>query len=273
VIIGICWPTPGAQPQPLPEDRLRLLREQTLATHLRINLHHDQPAADQMVTAARAAGLEVLPILDFDYAWPDCTRYARFCAEIVGRHRFPAVELGNEPHILHDMPPDAYAAVFTAGAASVRELELPTQIYIAGEITKPIGVPIDYFRRVRDHVPESLYDVVAIHPYRNPEPPSCAPFGTRARELQHYQSAVPDGKGIAVTEVGWDLRSGVTEALQASYLREELAIWGQLGVDAVYVFQHTDPPGRAGFGLFTADWSPRPAAAALAELQRSRGLA
>ncbi len=272
MIVGICWPTPGTQPQPLPPEHLKLLRDSTRATHLRINVHHDQPAADQMITAARAVGFEVLPILDFNYESPDLKSYAEFCQSFVHRHGFPAVELGNEPHIMHQLRPEHYAAVFVAGAAAIRDLKQNCQIYIAGEITKPIGKKIRYFRDVRMHVPDSLYDVVAIHPYRNPKPPSHAPFANRRRELEYYQSQVPHGKGIAVTEVGWDLRDGVTEDSQARFLAEELSIWLDLGVDAVYVFQHIDPPEKASFGLFTADWKERPAARAIGNwvLERSR---
>lgn len=270
--VGIVWPTPGDQPEPLPEDRLMLLRDNTLATHLRINLHHRKPTVDQMVATARQVGFEVLPILDFDYDNPNLDEYGRFCQDVVERFRFPGVELGNEPHILHKMPPAEYAAVFTRGAEAIRESGGPVQIHIAGEITIPIGKKIKYFGEVRKRVPDELYDVVAIHPYRNPKPPTHAPFNTRQRELEYYQSQVPHGKGIAVTEVGWDLRDGVTEEKQAQYLAEELRIWDELGVDAVYVYQHIDPPTRLGFGIFTATWQPRPAAGAIAEFQRARGI-
>lgn len=234
-----------------------------------------------MITATHAAGLQVLPILDFDYDQPNKERYALFCEEIVKKHRLPAVELGNEPHLLHNMPPDSYAAVFSAGAEAVRKTGVPTQIYIAGEITKPIGKRIEYFKKVRAAVDERLYDVVAIHPYRNPKAPSHSPFKgrrgeqTRLAELKYYQSRVPNGKGIAVTEVGWHIQE-VDEERQAQYLSEELKIWSDLNVDAVYIYQHIDAPQDKGvppWGIFTTDWKPKLAASAIANFQQQRGVA
>jgi hypothetical protein len=52
-----------------------------------------------------------------------------------------------------------------------------------------------------------------------------------------------------VTDVGWDLRDGVTPELQVRYVHEELGIWADLGVEAIYVYQHIDPRLQSGRGL------------------------
>jgi len=270
---GICWPTPGTQYEPLPATLLALVKQTTLATHLRINLHHRKPGADEMIGSAQDAGFVVLPILDFDYGAPDSEAYEQFCFDLTRTHRFPAVELGNEPSILQHMNPLDYARIFTAGAKGVRGAGTATQIYTAAEITKPIGHRIDFFHKWRELVLENLWDVVAIHPYRNPMPQQYSPFGNRQAELAYYQAQIPDGKGVAVTEVGWDLRDGVDLDRQAAYVYEELRTSAALGLDACYIYQHTDPPANKGFGVFDHQWNPRPAAHAIARFQRERGVA
>lgn len=271
--VGLCWPSPGTQYEPLPASLLALVKQTTLATHLRINLHHRKQGVDEMVGDATDAGFTVLPILDFDYGQPDLDAYGQFCYDVVRAHRFPAVELGNEPSILQHMSPMDYAKVFTAGARGVRAAGTPTQIYTAAEVTKPIGNRISFFHEWRQLVLENLWDVLAIHPYRNPMPQAYSPFGSRQSELSYYQSQMPEGKGVAVTEVGWDLRDGVDLDRQAAYVYEELRTSAQLGLDACFIYQHTDPPSNTGFGVFDHEWNARPAAHAMGRFQRERGIA
>ena len=266
--VGVCWPTPGTEAEPLPFDLLDRLMEATKATHLRIDLHHRKPGVDEMVQQANDAGFTVLPILDFDYEHPELELFAGFCDHMVRRHGFPAVEIGNEPYILHKMPAELYARVFNAGAKAIRETGIPCQIYMAAEATKPIAHPIDMLGKVLTHVDPELWDCLAIHPYRNPMPPAYSPMGGRKAELEWYQGQVPTGKGIVVTEVGWDLRDGVDLDRQGQYILSELHTWETLGVDGVYIYQHTDPPSNKGFGIFDHEWNERPAAEAIKLFQR-----
>lgn len=271
MIVGVCFPTPGKEAQPLPDaSKLRELKDRTRATHLRMNFHHDRPDVLETVQHVRDNGFDVLPILDFDYDRPDVDTYARFCARVAPL--FLAVEMGNEPYMLHRMDARKYAHVASAGAKGVTSTS-SAQIYVACEATKPIVKPIDYWRQVERYLDPAMWDVAAIHPYRNPLTPSHAPMGSRKAELWHHQKQMPYGKGVAITEVGWDIRDGVTPELQAQYTYEELCVWEGLGVDAVYVYAHTEPPPPTdrAFGIFDHEWRARPVADAIGKFQQERG--
>lgn len=235
-----------------------------------MNFHHRRPDVLETVMHVRDNGWEVLPVLDFDYDKPDLRAYGEFCAQVAPL--FLAVELGNEPYMLHRMHPRRYAEVFNVGARAVNSTSA-AEIYIACEATKPVAKRIDYFHEVERHVDPAFWDVAAIHPYRNPMTPSYSPMGSRKAELAYYQSQMPHGKGVAVTEVGWDLRDGVTPELQAQYTYEELCIWESLGVSSVYVYAHTEPPPptRQAFGIFDSEWRVRPVAEAMSKFQQERG--
>lgn len=272
MVVGVCWPSSGPEPQPLFDGSiLDLLRESTGATHLRINLDHRRGPDECLdhVAHIRSHGFEVLPILDFDYSGPDVTGYAQFCAAMAGH--FPVVELGNEPSTMHRMDPREYADVFMAGSSAVRASGPEPQVLIACEAVKAPGKRSDYFARILRDVPRDAFDGLAIHPYRNPNPPQWSAFNSRQLETQYYRSQAL-GKPLHVTEVGWDLKNGVTPELQAEYTYQELITWQELAAQAVYVFAFMDEQGNHDydFGILDRQRNPRPVAAAIKRFQKER---
>lgn len=274
MIVGFCWPTPGTQESGYWGELMDKMKENTRATHIRTNFDHRR--TDSIlghVMNIRDHGFEVLPILDFDYERPANGPYADFCAAVSRDCNFSYVELGNEPHTLHRMDSMRYAEVFNAGAHAIRDAGLSTKILIASESTQPIAKPIGYWDQVRHIVPTELYDGIAIHPYRNPQPPRYTRFGTREAEFAYYRSTAP-GKEVHVTEFGWDLRGGVNEAIQAGYIYEELTIQEQMGAASAYVYTVTEakPPNDQLFGLTDYQYHVKPACHAIARFQEERGL-
>jgi hypothetical protein len=265
MIVGICWPTPGPQGSMDPGFLKKLAR--TRATHLRVDLDYRNPNAAAIVEQAREAGFEVLPVLDLDYDHVELQPYLDFCQQIVEAHRFPAVEILNEPRILHGWSPDKYAQVFTAASERIRQL---TRVVIAGDFLKADrnGPNIDsWFSRVK--VPEDSFDAVAIHTYRNPGRPSATKNGTRRKEHGVWQRQAR-GKPMIVTEVGWQPTRGMDEHQMGDCIIEELLINEALGIEATYVYAHMQDPSR-DFGLFRTDQTPRPAAFRIAQFQGLHG--
>lgn len=273
--VGICWPTPGAEPQSLPDGKvLETLRQSTGATHLRVDLDHRRNLDELMnqVRHIRSFGFEVLPIIDCDRVKPRIEDYAVVCGELA--REFPVVELGNEPNTRSPrIPAERYAETFTAGAEAIRERSPSTRIYIACEPTKPIGRKVDFWAKVRRRVDPRLYDVAAIHPYRNPLSPGYSPMGNRAAEFAYYQSQVGGLKRIAVSEVGWPLSEGIVESGQADYTYQELKIWQGFEVEAVYIYAFMDDGPAYRFGILDENRQPRPVAAAIRRFQEERGAA
>lgn len=283
--VGIVYPTPGSVGM-VDVAFLQHLRGETKCEWLRVNLDWRNPLADALINRCHDAGCHVLPILDLDYAalrrpmsdadLADHLRpYLLFCIRVCSAYHFEAVEVLNEPHTMGKLSEETYARVVNAVGQELRTVAPRTQILVAAEVLKPDRrgpPPYDDkewdWGKLRAGLVPHLWDAAAIHPYRNPAPPSRTRYGTRAGEYERIARAVgfnPAGqpRPLWVTEVGWDLRDGVDEATQAAYVAEELQIDADLGVEAVFLYAHVSPRGQ-GFGLFDGeDWRPRPAARVL----------
>lgn len=288
MLTGIVIPTGRAQRLEL--DVLARVRDETGVQAIRWDCHVDNPWNDHNVQRIRQAGFLPWPILDGDRhawmsaasvgapelaLWPYLSWLDTFCAA----HRFQAVEVLNEPHILDPrLTPEQYAILANAAGDHIRLASPQTQVYLAGEMLRPDrkGPKKEkWWGQCRAGLIDSLYDGVAIHPYREPGPPEVARIGgfsfwswgggTRETEMEWCRQQAP-GHDVAVTEVGWRVgpAGGITEAEQADYLIRELGILAELNVSAVFLYAHHADPAR-DFGLLRNDWSPRPAAHAVRE--------
>lgn len=266
MIVGIVWPLNPTDP--LDPAFLATLRA-TKATHLRSNLNYRNPNARLIFGQAQDAGFQLLPILDLDYDHIDVHAYAQFCGTITGEFKFDVVEILNEPRIMHEkqVPPARYAEIVAAASAEIRNSSPLTKIAVAGEMMQPDRKgpkEIDYFEDFRSALgSDAGYDLVAIHPYREPSPPETTRFKTRSQEYRHWQEIAQ--KPIIVTEVGWHL-GNVSEAQQADYLLRELQINRDAGIGATYIYAHRADPSW-DFGLYRVDGSARPAVDAIARFQ------
>lgn len=248
--------------------------------HLRINADCRNSQVDALVVAVQDAGFEPLVILDLDYdrllrprgvaigtEWNwlpvELEPWLDFAEGLVRRHGLAWVEVLNEPWIMHAWPPALYAHV--ANAVALRLRETGVQIAVAGEMWIPDRKGPKYhtwWEVARRGLVDDLYDAVAVHPYREPAVPERTRYHDRRAEHQRQIEATM-GKPILVTEVGWNLSSGIDEQQQADYLWREATIWRSVGVMGVWIYAHVSPQGQ-GFGLFDSeDWRARPAVAAL----------
>lgn len=260
MIVGLCYPSPG--PSGDIDSGLLEILKLTGITHVRFDLHLANPRVGAMIAKVRAAGLGIMPIIEYEpTASPQ--QLAEFANQIVTDYALDSVEVLNEPSRV--MTPQQYHDILEAVGASVKG---KTRVLAAGEflIADRKGPGLKAWFKQANLDPE-LYDAVAIHPYREPGPPSATRYGTRSAEYEVWKDQVPPGKPLIITEVGWHI-PGVDEELQGAYIYEELSINHSLGLEAVYVYTNIADPSW-DFGVFRTDRSPRPAAYLMALFNRT----
>ena len=190
------------------------------------------------------------------------------------------VELGNEP--CYHTTQGEYADFANALAGQIRLLYQKPSIAVAcdwvsadarsyiqggrwwdgksGLFSKTIGL-----KHLLDW---SLFDLLAVHPYRPPLAPEESPlFGSRAKELAAYRQ-MAQGKGLIATETGWALtgKTGLPADTVGQYVEREVRLLTNAGYAGVFVYQHQGPQ----FGIFNDDWTERPAATALRRVVEER---
>ncbi len=194
-------------------------------------------AFDRVVAAARARGLEVLPILAYTPAWArdaGCERFscpprqakefARFAREAVARYGPQGVktwEIWNEPNFTTFWPnPDAgrYATLLDVTSRKVHRADKSATILLGGLAAvdsswAPGSVgPVDFLDQVCDHDACSRVDGVSYHPYTYPYPASyAAPWFDTAWEKISSTSpslrSVLDAHGMSGVKV-WATEDG-----------------------------------------------------------------
>jgi hypothetical protein len=262
MIVGLCYPSPGPDGNVDPAF-LEVLKT-TGITHVRCDLHLANPNVGAIIDKVRAAGLGILPIIEYvPTASPQ--QLADFADQIVTDHALDAIEVLNEPSRV--MTPQQYHDILEAIGTRVKG---KTRVLAAGEflIADRKGPRLkDWFAQA--NLDPEWYDAVAIHPYREPGTPWATRYASRSAEYQVWRCQVPPGKPLIVTEVGWHL-PGVNEEQQGVYIFEELSIDRALGVEAVFIYTNIADPAW-DFGVFRTDWSPRPAADWMTLFNRSLG--
>jgi hypothetical protein len=267
------WPR-GPEDYPDP-DLLAYVQVETGATHLRFDLDYRRSDPDRVVEAVRVAGFTPLPILNFPYdhtADVDLARYGEFCQVAVQVCALDEVEVLNEPRIMGGMDGTTYGTFAVQACRALRAAVRPVSIVLAGDYLQPDrkGPKIlpGWFEDVRAVVDDRLYDVVALHTYREPAAPDTTRYPSRADEYASMRRPLPEGCPVQVTEVGWNLW-GVTQEDQATYLRRELEINRELAIGATYIYAPVPGNPDGDFGLFNHDWTPRPSALAIRAFQEA----
>ncbi len=250
---------------------------------------------DQIVDGARAAGLDVLFMLQTAtptnttapdsvtdraqreaYPPADFAAFERYVEESVrhyaGRVRY--WEIGNEPDLRFSWRATAaeYAHVLAAAHRAAKRADPRAMIVFGGLSLGGTAGNIDqtFFEKVlddRDNPGRTSFDVANYHHYGPP---------ADAKKRHEYVSRALRERGLTkpiwVSEVG---ASGTDEAAQARYLEGMLPYLLSLGAERVFWFQmYDDPRGGAAFasyGLLRADLTPRPAYDAYARLVRTQG--
>ncbi|HEX2948577.1 MAG TPA: cellulase family glycosylhydrolase, partial [Armatimonadota bacterium] len=115
------------------------------------------------------------------------------------------------------------------------------------------------------------FDVLAVHPYTRPKSPDERQMREKLLNLRQWMAANGQNKPIWISECGWPTATdslSVSEELQAAYLARLFIIGLSAGVQKIVYYQpfsgtnKNDPESE--FGFLRNDFSPKPAAAALA---------
>ncbi len=111
-------------------------------------------------------------------------------------------------------------------------------------------------------------DGVSTHPYPGGEPPPAGLAGASA-----IRAALSPGAPLLATESGYHTtpeveadQPGVPEEVAAAYLPRLLLDHAARGVERTFLYELVDSGGEAGYGLYREDWTPKPAAGAVARL-------
>jgi Glycosyl hydrolase catalytic core. len=257
----------------------------------------DWSRTDAVVAELASAGIEPLFVVYGSPAWANGTLegtpdsylhvpteatafdtwlagYASFAKEAATRYRGKVQkwEIGNEEnqhYFWKPTPnPDQYARFYTTIRDAILSVDPDAQIAMGGLAGLLFCGPGDYTGldflkaiNARGIYPEN----VAVHPYssKNQAPTDHVAWQGNFDDVQaihQYLTSLGRPTSIWITEWGWQV-GAVTEQQQAEYLRSSLEIIASqyTYVTIATVFVDYDRPSYSQ-GLFTADFTPRPAA-------------
>ncbi len=217
------------------------------------------------------------------FAAPDPVFFATWAAETVSRYRHLIThwQIWNEP----DNPsfwqpspnPRAYAALVNATANAIAKVA-PEAVLVAAGVN-PFNP--DFLMAAAQAGLWNSIDIIAIHPYVNPDAPQQSGLA-HAKLMLTSLFAHYGPRPVWVTEVGWS--SGVsdrdplgtrTDSDQADFLAQGIPILWQSGIDVVFWYALKDeqhnPYGLIRWGAGSDDVrSTRPAFAAFQRVAQHR---
>lgn len=242
---------------------------------------------DETVAWAEAAGVRILPILDYDVSWArpahrHLDQWLQYVRRLVTRYkgRLRYWEVWNEPnleHFWHDKPdPKDYTKMLKATYEAIKQIDPEAVVLLGGTA----GIPWSYLEGVYQSGGRDSFQVMNVHPYRYPQTPEQRPLYddlVRLRRLMDQYEA-DSGKPIWITEFGWPTHQGsrgVTPERQAEILPRAYLLALQAGVQVVFWYEFQAPEGKPDynehhFGIVHRDLAPKPAYHALATLCRVR---
>ncbi|MCP4872359.1 MAG: hypothetical protein GY898_26970 [Proteobacteria bacterium] len=255
----------------------------------------DFSGTDRLVDAAEAAGVDLLPILDYGVPWAsadgshgppeDPADFAAFAGVVAERYRgrISAYEVWNEQNVgLVFWPPqedpEAYGALLAATSDAIAEADPDATVSFGGVFGPELVLNTDgetFIQQTADALGDlgDHIDVMAFHPYRYP-------FSAPEHSDENQRSLTDDICSLAelmddlgapehplwMTELGWHtapdaLVAGVDDTTQGAYLiRSAMIGWSQ-GVERFYWYTFRDSgldldDQEQRFGLY--DYDPDP---------------
>jgi hypothetical protein len=210
---------------------------------------------------------------------PDAERFASWAAQTVARyrHQIRYWQIWNEPdNALFWRPspdPVAYARLVILTSRAIKQVD-PDAVIVAAGIN-PFNMA--FLQRATEAGIWPAIDIVAIHPYVNPNAPVYSGLGQSVHYLDGLQARY-GRRPIWVTELGWASGQGdrdpasATPTQQAQYLTQSIPMLWQVGVEVVFWYAFKDeahnPYGLIAWGRGSDDMQPqKPAFTAFAQLQ------
>lgn len=278
-VVGYTWPMPGEELVHPSPTWLQQFKEAGIG-HIRMDVPttRDRDNAEASVRTVQAAGITVLPLLTWPYRHPDAQALIDYVDWFLDRFPNPAaIELGNEPWVLKEndkVTGEEFLHCAKPMALRILERSPQTKVYLAFDRWNHITGKLRGWPggdAVRDFTASDERLYAALHPYRNPHPPSFSGWGTRKAEHEAIVKDLGHSRYI-VTETGWKPAEGADQG-SGAYHTDELYVHGELGVPAVYLYTHISDPHnpKFDFGLWEVNEkentiTPRPSALAVAKV-------
>jgi hypothetical protein len=214
---------------------------------------------------------------DTPYTAAGQAAYARYGAALLNHYggQIQAMEVWNEFNgSFSDGPATANrAATYTSllKAAYTQIKAVRPDVTVVGGATS--GAPIPYWSELIADGALASMDVLSIHPYRYDSPPEGIENDVAALQALVREHNAGVAKPIWVTEIGWVEQTTplpVDNPTLAKYVTRAYALLLSAGVDRIFWYLLHDDPGEP-MGLYEADGTAKPAAAALATLVAELG--
>ncbi len=248
---------------------------------------------DLTFASAESHGVQLLPILTGynrvtgAQAYEDLDGWSEFVRQFVTRYkdRISAVEIWNEPDHPSFWSGTAaqYAALLQRSYATVKAVDPSIKVVLGGLTSNSSS----YLSSLYSNGIKNYCDVIAFHPYVWPHSPSeewktypnsisealgingtTHSYTRRITAIKSVMSSNGDGsKPLWITEMGWPSggsSSAVSEAQQASYLTNAVAIAFANGVEKFFAYELKAPETNSSdpesyFGILHSDYSVKPA--------------
>lgn len=292
---AVCAHISRGDEHPFARDELRLMREAGIGwvrSDFSWSGVERRPGSwrfdhlDETVDWAEAAGVRILPILDYDVSWArpaheHLDQWLEYVRRVVQRYgdRIRYWEVWNEPNLegfWRDKPdPRDYVKLLKATYRTIKQID-PRLVVLLGGTS---GIPWPYLEGVYEAGGKPYFDVMNVHPYRYPASPEERPLYDDLVRLRALMLERGDGqKPIWITEMGWPThqgRRGVKESRQAELLARAYLLALHAQVDVIFWYEFQAPEGKPDynehhFGIVHRDLRPKPAYTALATLAKVR---
>ncbi|WP_167098091.1 cellulase family glycosylhydrolase [Mycobacterium sp. DL592] len=256
---------------------------------------YDWSKLDEVIDAASARDMGVLGVISATPSWagtllighPDPTDYATFASAVATRYqgKISAYEVWNEPNgATFWSPPDAasYTELLKAAYPAIKAAD-PSATVIAGVLgavsTVP-GVtlnPVTFLTQMYADGAHGFFDALSYHPYQYTTPFSLGTVADsplmQTEAIRALMAAAGDGSlTLWATEYGLPTTWGISDAQQAGFIHDFVVAWQQIqGAGPIFIHTTRDTATGAfgaedNFGIFTTNWTEKPAAETIAEL-------
>ena len=243
----------------------------TNADGLRLNFDWRSDRNRELLDAVAEADKKLVPVIDLPYEYniSNYRRVAELAAQLVDwltdtsfAGRVPFLEVGSEPYTdrayggRRRISSGRYCELFGAISQAAKG-RIPLALALDG--MRPDGWKhrrwVEWARRVVYILPDRIWDIAAIHPYREGDPgytrvhwPNWvrawewlgkSVWGERDREVEMWEwELMAKAKPMAITEVGWTRKPERSDETIAGYITRELQLAGKFGIETVCVRAH-----------------------------------
>jgi hypothetical protein len=217
---------------------------------------------DQTVQWAEAAGIKILPILDYDVSWASpayehLDLWRAYVRKVVTRYqdRLRHWEVWNEPNLQgawRDKPNATnYTKLLKATYEEIKAIDPDLKVLVCGFA----GIPWEYIEGIYAAGGGPFFDIMNCHPYRYPARPGPGRLYEDLERLRDLMAAHgDDSKPIWITEIGWPTHA---DPQQTGALMKGIVQSGLKAIDpsrkAWSVAMLDDPTYARGFSAESAD--------------------